>query len=305
MTTTQNRNPSTDGKHHKKEIISSWEVTEYQEKGFIVVDNIFNQEEIELMNSAISELIAGAQGLEESNLIYDLGAGHEPKKPQIRRIKDPFLHHEIFSKMARNPRLISCLNSLLGPNIRLHGSKINLKPAHDGSSVEWHQDWAFYPHTNDNVLAVGVMLDDMTPENGPLLMMPGSHKGPTHDHHQDGRFVGAINHSAVDIPFERAEALFGKCGACSFHHARTIHGSAINKSDKNRRLLLFQIAAADAWDLTGPEKLDWEAYLSTILSGSPSIESRLELVPIRLPYPPAERQGSIYENQSLLKNKFF
>ena len=44
-----------------------------------------------------------------------------------------------------------------------------------GSPVEWHQDWAFYPHTNDDLLAVGVMLDDMELENGPLLVLPGTH----------------------------------------------------------------------------------------------------------------------------------
>ena len=58
-------------------------------------------------------------------------------------------------------------------------------PGH-GSAVEWHQDWAFYPHTNDDLLEVGIALSDMTEENGALLVVPGSHKGKTWDHHQDG-----------------------------------------------------------------------------------------------------------------------
>ena len=44
-----------------------------------------------------------------------------------------------------------------------------MKSAQYGSPVEWHQDWAFYPHTNDDILAIGVMLDDMTLENGTWL----------------------------------------------------------------------------------------------------------------------------------------
>ena len=43
--------------------------------------------------------------------------------------------------------------------------KINMKSAGFGSPVEWHQDWAFYPHTNQNVLAVGILLDDMNSDN--------------------------------------------------------------------------------------------------------------------------------------------
>ena len=63
----------------------------------------------------------------------------------------------------------------LGENIRLHHSKINMKNPILGSSVEWHQDWAFYPHTNDSVLEVGIPLANITEENGPMLVIPKSH----------------------------------------------------------------------------------------------------------------------------------
>lgn len=78
--------------------------------------------------------------------------------------------------------------------MRLHGTKINLKSPHYGSAVEWYQDWAFYPHTKDDLLAVGVMLDDISLENGLLLVIPGSHKGAVWDHHSpDGFFCGAMD----------------------------------------------------------------------------------------------------------------
>ena len=54
--------------------------------------------------------------------------------------------------------VVGIVQRFLGPDVRLHGSKINLKAPHYGSPVEWHQDWAFYPHTNDDILAVGVMV---------------------------------------------------------------------------------------------------------------------------------------------------
>ena len=64
--------------------------------------------------------------------------------------------------------------------------------------MEWHQDWAFYPHSNDDLLAVGVAIDDMTRENGCLMIMPGSHRGKINNHHQDGCFVGAVNEEDFD-----------------------------------------------------------------------------------------------------------
>jgi len=285
--------------------ISNTQIEGYRKDGYIVVADIFSADDLQQMRAALDEMVAGAAGITENNAIYDLEVSHTPAAPRVRRIKDPFYNHPVFTKMARHPRLISALTGLLGPNIRMHGSKINLKSAEYGASVEWHQDWAFYPHTNDDVLAVGVMLDDMTQDNGPLLMIPATHTGPTYDHHQDGRFMGAIDPDACYLDFSKAEKVTGTAGSCSFHHVRTIHGSAQNTSGTDRRLLLFQIAAGDAWDINGIKEANWEEYCNTMLAGTASIEPRQVPTPIRLPYPVAEREGSIYENQSVLKNRYF
>ncbi len=286
-------------------IASDAQVSQYRDAGFVVVEDIFSPRDIARMTEILDELVAAAANVSEHNAVYDLDPSHTPDHPRVRRIKNPFRNHPIFAEMARHPKLLAALTRFLGPDFRLHGSKINLKSADYGATVEWHQDWAFYPHTNDDVLAVGVMLDDMTEDNGPLLIIPGSHTGPTYDHHQDGRFIGAMDPQTCGIDLTRAAQVTGKAGSCSFHHARVIHGSGQNRSGKDRRLLLYQIAAADAWDIRGMEEPTWEEYANTILAGAPTIEPRLVPTPIRLPYPPAEHAGSIYENQSALKNRYF
>ena len=53
-----------------------------------------------------------------------------------------------------------------GRGVRQQGDKLNMKSPGVGSPVQWHQDWAFYPHTNDDILAVGLAIDDTTIENG-------------------------------------------------------------------------------------------------------------------------------------------
>ena len=286
-------------------VVSDAQFDQYRDTGYLVIEGIFSAQETARMCNALAELVAAAAGLSDHNSVYDLESSHTAQNPRVRRIKDPFRNHPLFAEMARHPRLVAALKRLLRPDIRLHGSKINLKSADFGASVEWHQDWAFYPHTNDDVLAVGVMLDDMTADNGPLLMIPGSHTGPTHDHHQNGRFVGAIDPTSCGVDFTKAVKVTGKAGSCSFHHVRMIHGSAQNTSGGDRRLLLYQVAAADAWDIRGMEEPNWQAYGDTMLAGSPCLQPRLVPTPIRLPYPSAEHGGSIYENQSALKNRFF
>ncbi|PIW26824.1 MAG: phytanoyl-CoA dioxygenase [Rhodospirillales bacterium CG15_BIG_FIL_POST_REV_8_21_14_020_66_15] len=278
----------------------------YRDKGYIIVADIYSPDDIREMQGALAELVEGARGLTDHTGVIDLEPNHTPDRPRVRRIKEPFKNHPVFNRMARHPRLMAVLTALLGPAFRMHGSKINLKSAQYGSPVEWHQDWAFYPHTNDDVLAVGVMLDDMTEDNGPLLCVPGSHKGPTYDHHQDGRFLGAMDPDAPGANLDTAEMITGRAGSCSFHHARTIHGSARNISGKDRTLLLYQVTAADAWDIRGlPAGSTWDDYVASFIAGEPVLEPRVVPTPVRLPYPPPLKGGSIYESQSLAKKKFF
>ena len=110
------------------------------------------------------------------------------------------------------------LTSLVGPDIRLHNSKLNTKAPGGGAAVEWHQDWAFYPHTNDDMLAVGVILSDIEIDNGPFLVIPGSHKGPTLSHMSNGVFGGAIDPDDPAFDVSKAVALTGKAGSMSVHH---------------------------------------------------------------------------------------
>jgi phytanoyl-CoA hydroxylase len=106
-----------------------------------------------------------------------------------------------------------------------------------------------------------------------------------------------------ELEFSKAVPCVGKAGSCSFHHVRLVHGSAQNTSDKPRQLLLYECTDADAWPLVNFKDLD--EFNSRMISGEPTLEPRTEQVPIRMPLPPALAQGSIYENQTALRNRFF
>src|ERR1700730_6762274 len=174
-------------------MISEQDVQAYRRDGVIMVPDVLDAATLTEVRSVIAELVAGAAKTLEHTDVYDLEPGHTAENPRVRRIKTPHKVHALFNDIVRRPAVLDILKQLIGPNLRLHGSKLNMKSAQYGSPVEWHQDWAFYPHTNDDVLAIGVLLDDVTLENGPLRIIPGSHRGPVHDHQNDGFFVGAID----------------------------------------------------------------------------------------------------------------
>jgi ectoine hydroxylase-related dioxygenase (phytanoyl-CoA dioxygenase family) len=277
---------------------------EYEEVGAIVVPHVLSAAEVAELRRVTDGFVERARHVAKHDDIYDLEDSHTPAQPRVRRIKAPHLHHPAYAALVRHPGIVAVLQDLWGPDIRFDTAKLNMKSAGFGAAVEWHQDWAFYPHTNDDLAAVGVMMDDMELENGPLLVIPGSHKGPVFDHHAEGRFCGAMDPARREVDYDAAVPLTGKAGAITVHHVRAVHGSAPNHSNRDRRLLLFQFRAADAWPLLGfPGGI--EAYDALMVAGSPGLEPRLAPVPVRLPLPPADLQGSIYENQKGLKNRFF
>jgi ectoine hydroxylase-related dioxygenase (phytanoyl-CoA dioxygenase family) len=277
----------------------------YRSEGVIVVPDVLETNTLARVRTVLVELVAGAAGVTEHTDVYDLEPGHTREDPRVRRIKAPHKVHPIFDEIVRSEPVISILTKLIGPGLRLHGSKLNLKSAQYGSPVEWHQDWAFYPHTNDDILAVGVLLDDCDLENGPMLVTPGSHTGPTMwDHHdEDGCFAGLIDPDLIQDEIKRAVPCTGKAGSMSFHHVRALHGSATNTSNRPRNLLLYEVAASDAWPLMGVK--DFAEFDSRLLVGESVVAPRMTNVPVRIPLPPAKRQGSIYETQSASKKSYF
>ena len=107
----------------------------------------------------------------------------------------------------------------------------------------------------------------------------------------------------VRYDFSKAVALAGKQGTMTIHHARTLHGSALNFSNQPRRLLLIIYAAVDAWPLLGVP--DFEEFNSDPVRGQPNLTPRMTDVPERIPLPPPPMNGSIYERQSFLENRYF
>lgn len=273
----------------------------YHDRGWLGVENVLSTEDVADLRRVTDEFVEKSRQVSVSDSVFDLEPGHNADEPRLRRLKEPVAQHPVYDRIMRHENIVTIVSQLIGPDLRQNGTKLNMKSPGFGSPVEWHQDWAFYPHTNDDLLAVGVCIDDMTLANGCLLVVPGSHRGPVHDHHYQGAFAGAV--TDPDFEPENVDSIEVSAGGISIHHVRALHASAHNTSAFPRRFLLFQFCAADAWPLLGPG--DLATFNSKMVAGETSIVPRLADVPVRMPLPPAERQGSIYENQTILEHSSF
>ncbi len=300
-------------------MISNEQINYYKDKGYLVVENAIPQDKLEELQRVTDEYVDNSREVVVNDEIYDLADDHSPAHPNLRRLKNPHLLHKVYENITIDSCILDIVEKLVGKDIRRDHTKLNFKSAKGGESIEWHQDWAFYPHTNDDIVEVGIFLDDCGEENGPLMAVPGSHKGPLDDHHHQGVFIGAVDPSKSNYDLGTAEPFLAKAGSISLHHVRSLHGSKKNNSDKSRRVLFVGYTAADSWPLKGILDLGlkptssegdfvkniYSVYEGNIVRGTPCLEARIENNPIKMPYPPPHSVGSIYENQKIVRGRSF
>lgn len=289
------------------EILTNAQIASYRETGYLVLERHLPDSVVSSIRAEISRFEDEARGMTASNDRLDLEDSHTPDQPRLRRIKLPHKISDFVRKLMYSDHILAPARDLIGPDIRLHTTKLNMKSAGYGAAVEWHQDYAFYPHTNDDILAIGVIIDDMESKNGPLMVYPGSHKGPVYDHHVNGVFAGALIPEDVGLNPADAVELKGPAGSISIHHGRIVHGSALNTSDNSRRILFYEMMAADAFPIMG-SMTKWdgiEDYNTRMLCGEPTLQPRLKDIPIRIPQPQPDVPISIYEIQKGLNKRAF
>ncbi|WP_420394125.1 phytanoyl-CoA dioxygenase family protein [Acuticoccus sp.] len=282
-----------------REVLSAEEVASYDENGYVVLERRVPAETVAALKAELARFQEAARGMTASDDKLDLEDSHKPDEPRVRRVKLPHTQSTVVNELLRSDIVLAPVRDLVGPSVRLHTTKLNVKSARYGAPVDWHQDFAFYPHTNDDLLAVGVMLDDVDEQNGPLMVFPGSHRAAIYDHHSGGVFAGTMDLEASGLDMADAVKLKAPAGSISIHHARIVHGSDTNRSPRDRGVLFLEMMAADAFPVLGSMTgaLSFEDYDARLLCGEPTTRPRLEPVPVRVPQPQPSTRGSIYEVQ--------
>jgi ectoine hydroxylase-related dioxygenase (phytanoyl-CoA dioxygenase family) len=216
------------------------QIKQYREDGYLVIDDVIPMDEVEKLREAA----------DDPNVRRALdSSGFEDRTVHLMEIT---AKHPAFRELCRDPRITGLLTPLLGEDIQLQHSKLATKPPKkDAGEFAWHQDYAFFPHTNCDLMAVMVMLDDATPENGCMSIVKGSHKLGVLNHLRDGYFVGMCLEDKYWSDPAQVVPLTPKAGGISIHHGLTLHASPANLSGRPRRGVVFEYRASDAHQLAG------------------------------------------------------
>ncbi len=221
--------------------------------GCITMEAAVTPSQLEGMRAAFEDWVEESRShsgpfgaMQDGRPRFDVEPGHCAAHPALRRVASPTELADVFLDVLTSSPLTEMVASLIGPDLRLHHSKINSKLPGTATTVKWHQDFTFDPHSNDDLITCLIFLDDVTQENGPLRVVPGSHRGPLYSLWHEGRFTGAI---ADEIALEldrNAVAQTGPAGSACIMHSRLAHASSANGSERARTLFIAAIAAADA-----------------------------------------------------------
>ena len=225
---------------------------------------------------------------------FDLEPGHSAAQPALRRVNSPVEVSQAFHDVMASSHMTDYVADLIGPNVKFHHSKVNSKLPGAATKVKWHQDFPFTPHSNDDLVTALLLLDDMTPENGALEVLPGSHRGDLHTLWHNGVFTGAIADEVADDMQRRASVCIGEAGSVCLMHTRLAHGSKPNLSKLPRTLFICVYAAEDAVPLV-PNPVP-SRHEGVVVRGERTGRVRAKAFALQLPQKPA--QASFFSQQA-------
>jgi ectoine hydroxylase-related dioxygenase (phytanoyl-CoA dioxygenase family) len=225
----------------------------YNRNGYLQLDGFIDEGWLTELRAVSDQFVDLSRTLATSNKVLDVEPGHSADQPRLRRLISPVDQHETFRRFTLEGPPARLAMELLGGPVRYHHSKLNYKWADGGEEVKWHQDIQFWPHTDFSPLTIGVYLDDVDDEMGPMGVLPGSHTGPLYDlYGADGSWAGAIPDDQVaQIDMSGMAWLQGPAGSVTVHNCCMVHGSMPNNSSRPRPLLLQTYSAVDSYPVVG------------------------------------------------------
>lgn len=286
--------------------LSEAQINSFWEDGYLMVENAVDEDLLARLQQEFSGWVDESRQHTDSygEIIdgrprFDVEPGHSADVPALRRVNAPVeVSEACYSAMAAS-RMTDCVADLIGPNVKFHHSKINSKLPGGKTAVKWHQDFPFTPHTNDDLVTALLMVDDVTEENGPLEVLPGSHRGEIYGLWHDGAFTGAIDDEIAKDCQSKAVTCTGKAGSVCLMHTRLLHGSTENRSYRSRTLLICVYSAEDSIPVS-PNPVPTE-YQGVIVRGERT--NRIRSMDFHIELPQLPKTASFFNQQSGVDTK--
>jgi len=191
---------------------------QYERDGFVILRNVLDPGLIRQASEHVGWLQRRHPELRGEDLGHQLVA------------RDPF-----WVRLVSDDRLLDIAEGFVGPDIALFASHYICKPPRTGRPVLWHQDGAYWPLEPMDVVTLWLAIDDSTPENGCLRVIPGSHREDLHDLRERTDVDSVLgSESVTDVDEGLAVDLALSPGDVEVHHPRIIHGSNANTSPHRR-----------------------------------------------------------------------
>ena len=282
-------------------MLSDSQKEQFWNDGFLVVENAVEHDALLALQATFSDWVEQSREHKapfgetiDGRPRFDVEPGHTAEIPGLRRINAPVEISQAYFDAMASSQMTDCVAELIGPNVKAHHSKVNSKLPGGATQVKWHQDFPFTPHSNDDLITALLMVDEVTEENGPLEVIPGSHKGDIHGLWHDGVFTGSVADDIAADCQTRAVTCTGSAGSVCLMHTRLLHGSAPNLSKQSRTLFICVYSAEDAVSYSNnpvPNK-----YEGLVVRGEQT--NRVRSIPFDIPLPQKPTTASFFDQQA-------
>ena len=216
-------------------------VSDFKEKGFCVINNLFNSDIVDTLSSEFDRIVSQLQKSGEninarwsSELTKDI----EQAETQVIHTHNVQSYSAEMMAMIQSKIFLDNVEKLIGPDIILHHSKLFLKPPGNGSAFPLHQDWSYFPTEKNSMIAAVIHLSESDEEMGCMRIVPGSHRLGKIEKTDGHSFVKGI-HDRYQL--EDAEPIIAEPGDVVFFHCCSLHGSMQNVSKRPRKTVLVQL----------------------------------------------------------------
>ena len=251
--------------------------------GYLFPERIIPPDWLERLCAASVAL--AERSLDESRRTADFEYEEDPAggPPRLRQIINAVDYHPEFWAYASSLFLTDLVADLVGPDVKFRESAMSYKPPMGAGGFKWHQDLAFYPSSNRSLIMMLHLLDDVTADQGPTRIIPGSHKDELYDHYDEqGTWLGVMgDHDVKRQRIEDAIPITGPPGSILITDTNIVHAAGRNESGRGRPMALTGYQSADTFSLTEIP------YLSThrweIVRGRPASHAHTEALVMKMP----------------------
>ena len=229
-----------------EQLVTPEQLEAYERDGYIVVEDLVTPGEVEALKDRFKEYIHGGRPLGSIKVQIEPRVQRGELKVEhpgdgIRKVGGLVQADDLFRKLGLNENIVGVLEGILGPDIKMFRNDLLVKPPEVGSAKGWHQDSPYWPIEPMELCSCWFPLDDATPENGCMTVLPGWHKkGPLPHVKVIDDFVVAEGHYDSSLGVEAPM----KAGSGLFFHSLLPHYTAPNRSDKWRRAIALSCMSA-------------------------------------------------------------